>query len=101
MDKLQPGDMKLVDGVLNVRLPQAEIFVSSLDNNKSYVYSRDTGPLTNQTKDLETLVRQTAEEEIRKAALEDGIIEQAQTNAETYLYKFFSALGYPNPVFIK
>ena len=101
MDKLQPGDMKLVNGVLNVRLPQAEIFVSSLDNNKSYVYTRDTGIIQAPNKDLETLCRQTAEEEIRKAALEDGIITQAQANAETYLFKFFAALGYPNPVFVK
>ena len=101
LDKLKPEDMKLVNGVLNVRLPQAEIFVATLDNNKSYVYSRDTGVLTQQTKDLETLARQSAEEEIRKAALEDGILNLAQQNAEAYLTKFFGALGYPNPVFIK
>ena len=41
----------------------------------------------------ETLVRQNAEDEIRKAAIEDGILEQAQTNAEAYLFKFFAALG--------
>ncbi len=101
MDKLQPEDMKMVNGVLNVRLPQAEIFVATLDNDKSYVYSRDTGALTRQTKDLETLARQSAEEEIRKAALEDGILNLAQQNAESYLFKFFGALGFPNPVFIK
>ena len=101
LDKLKPEDMKMVNGVLNVRLPQAEIFVATLDNNKSYVYSRDTGVLTQQTKDLETLARQSAEEEIRKAALEDGILNLAQQNAEAYLTKFFGALGYPNPVFVK
>ena len=101
LDKLKPEDMKMVNGVLNVRLPQAEIFVATLDNNKSYVYSRDTGVLTQQTKDLETLARQSAEDEIRKAALEDGILNLAQQNAEAYLTKFFGALGYPNPVFIK
>jgi hypothetical protein len=101
LDKLKPDDMKMVNGVLNVRLPQAEIFVATLDNNKSYVYSRDTGVLTQQTKDLETLARQSAEDEIRKAALEDGILNLAQQNAEAYLTKFFGALGFPNPVFIK
>lgn len=101
MSKLQPEDMRLVNGVLNVRLPQAEIFVATLDNSKSYVYTRDTGILTKQTVDLETLARQSAEEEIRKAALEDGILNLAQQNAEVYLSKFFGALGYPNPVFIK
>lgn len=101
MDKLRPEDMTMVNGVLNVRLPQAEIFVATLDNSKTYVYARDTGILTNQTKDLESLARQSAEEEIRKAAIEDGILNLAQQNAEAYLSKFFGALGFPNPVFIK
>lgn len=101
MDKLQPQDMRMVNGVLNVKLPQSEIFVATLDNSKTYVYARDTGVLTKQTKDLETLARQSAEEEIRKAALEDGILNLAQQNAEAYLSKFFAALGYPNAVFIK
>lgn len=101
MSKLQPGDMTLVNGVLNVRLPPTEIFIATLDNDKSYVYSRDTGILTNQTMDLETLARQSAELEISDAAIEDGILDLAQQNAETFLYKFFGALGYPNPVFVK
>lgn len=101
MGKLQPTDMQLQNGVLYVRLPPAEVFVTTLDNSKSYVYTRDTGILTRQTIDLETLARQSAEEEIKKAALEDGILNLAQQNAETFLSKFFGALGYPNPVFVK
>ena len=49
--------------------------------------------------DLETLARQSAEDEIRRAALEDGILQQAQTNAENYLYRFFQSLGYDNVIF--
>ncbi len=101
MAKIQPQDMALVNGVLNVRLPPAEIFIVTLDNNKSYVYQRDTGILTKQTVDLETLARQRAEEEIQKAVVEEGILNQAQANAELYLYKFFQALGYKEVVFIK
>jgi hypothetical protein len=100
MDKLQPGDMALVNDVLNVRLPSAEVFVATIDNQKSYVYTRETGILTKQNIDLETLARQSAEDEIRKAALEDGILQQAQVNAETYLLKFFNALGYKTVVFV-
>jgi hypothetical protein len=101
MDKLQPGDMQMVNGVLNVRLPPAEIFVATLDNEKSYVYNRDTGLLTHGDLNLETTARQAAENEIRKAAVEDGILNLAQQNAETYLFKFFGALGFPNPVFLR
>jgi len=100
MEKLQPEDMRFEGGVLTVRLPPAEIFVATLDNEKSYVYDRQTGLLTAPDPNLETQVRQVAEEEIRKAALEDGILDQAQTNAEAYLLKFFTALGFPNTIFV-
>lgn len=101
MGKLGAKDMQMVNGVLNVRLPPAEIFISSLDNDKSYVYDRETGMLTNGDQNLETSARQRAEIEIKKAALEDGILAKAQLNAESYLTKFFGALGFPNPVFVK
>ncbi len=91
--------MRYENGVLTVKLPPAEIFIAALDNDKSYVYNRDTGLLTKPDINLETLVRQRAEEEILKAALEDGILQQAQTNAEAYLFKFFTALGFPNTIF--
>ena len=100
MEKIQPENMRYENGVLTIQLPPAEIFIASLDNEKSYVYDRQTGLLTKPDQNLETLVRQKAEEEILKAALEDGILEQAQTNAEAYLFKFFSALGFPNTIFV-
>lgn len=100
MDKLRPEDMRYENGVLSVRLPPAEIFIATLDNEKSYVYDRETGLLTKPDPNLETLVRQRAEEEILKGALEDGILEQAQINAEAYLLKFFNALGFPNTIFL-
>jgi len=100
MEKLQPEHMRFENGVLTVRLPPAEIFIATLDNEKSYVYDRETGILAKPDVNLETLVRQRAEEEIRGAALEDGILEQAQLNAEAYLFKFFAALGYPNTIFV-
>ena len=100
LDKLRPEDMRFENGVLTVQLPPAEIFIAALDNEKSYVYDRDTGVLARPDPNLETLVRQSAEQEILKAALEDGILEQAQINAEAYLIKFFSALGFPNTIFV-
>jgi hypothetical protein len=101
MEKIQPGDMRLVNGELQVRLPPAEIFVATLNNEKSYVYDRSTGILTKSVQDLETLARQAAEREILKAANEDGILEQAQRNAELFLYKFFQALGYDDVIFVQ
>lgn len=101
MSKLNPEDMRFENGVLTVRLPPAEVFIATLDNEKSYVYDRDTGILAKPDVNLETMVRQTAEQEILKAAIEDGILEQAQINAEAYLFKFFAALGFPNTIFVE
>lgn len=100
MEKIGPEHLRIENGVLYVTLPPAEIFVATLDNQKSYVYDRETGFLSKGVQDLETLARQSAEDEIRRAALEDGILQQAQTNAENYLYRFFQALGYDNVIFV-
>ena len=99
MEKLQPEDLRLEDGVLYVKLPPAEIFIATLDNEKSYVYDREQGILSPDNFDLETDTRRVAEDEIRKAAIEDGILEQAQVNAEAYLLKFFTVLGYQAVIF--
>lgn len=99
LEKLDPEDLAVKDDILYVHLPQAEVFSATLDNQKSYVYDRETGLLTKGDVNLETAARQAAEEEIRKAALEDGILDLAQGNAETYLSRLFRALGYPEVVF--
>jgi hypothetical protein len=101
MAKLQPEDMRFENGVLRVNLPPAEIFIATLDNGKSYVYQRDTGVFAQPDANLETSVRQEAERQILNAALEDGILQQAQVNAEAYLFRFFAALGYPNTIFVQ
>jgi hypothetical protein len=100
MEKLTPENMQFENGALYVTLPPAEIFIATLDNEKSYVYDRETGALTHGDTNLETTARQAAEEEIYKAAVEDGILDLAQQNAENYLEKFFEALGYENVIFL-
>ncbi len=100
MEKITPENMQFEGGVLYVTLPPAEIFIATLDNEKSYVYDRDTGALTHGDTNLETTARQAAEQEIYKAAIEDGILDLAQQNAENYLEKFFKALSYDNVIFL-
>jgi hypothetical protein len=65
LNQLEASDLKLRSGVLMVRLPHAEVFIATLDNEKSYVYDRQTGLFTKGEQDLETLARQAAEEEIQ------------------------------------
>jgi len=49
---------------------------------------------------LETQARAAAEQEILKAAVEDGILIAAQQNAESYLLRLFNSLGYTDTVFL-
>jgi hypothetical protein len=101
MERLMPGDLSVENGVLTVRLPEAEIFVATLDNDKTFVYHRDTGVLTHGDINLETTARQAAEAEIGKAAIEDGILELAQQNAENYLSRLLNSLGFQDVIFIR
>lgn len=100
LGQIEQEDMWLEEGILYLRLPEAEIFIATLDNDKSYVYDRDTGLFTKGDIHLETSARQLAEQEIEKAALEDGILELARGNAEQYLFRFLRSLGFPDVIFV-
>ena len=100
LEKLGSQDLVFEDGTMKFRLPEAEIFDATLDNDKSYVYDRETGLLTHGDINLETTARQAAEEQIRQAALDDGILAQAQANAETFLESLLNKLGYAQVSFV-
>jgi hypothetical protein len=99
LNKLDPEDLEVRGNVLYVTLPEAEIFITALDNEQSYVFDRDTGIFTHGEVNLETEARQAAEREIEKSALEDGILEIAAQNAESFLDRLFRDLGYPEVIF--
>jgi len=99
LSQLLVEDVNLEEGLLRIKLPEAEIFVVRLDNQKSYIYDRQTGIFTKGDKDLETQARQAAEKEILETAIDDGILEQARINAEAYLLRFLNSLGFQAIVF--
>jgi hypothetical protein len=101
MGQMTAADIWFDDvGTLVIRLPEAEIFISTLDNQKSYVYDRDTGIFTHGDVNLESTIRQAAEVEIENAALEDGILAQARANAEIYLFRLLRSLGHEDVIFV-
>ena len=101
MQKIQPGDMQFQNDILYVKLPPAEIFTNAVDESKTEIFDIQTGPLADPDPNqvLECIL--AAKEVILKAAMEDNILGQAQTNAEAYLLNFFAALGFPNTIFVK
>ena len=100
LDKIGVDDLEVdEDGRVLLELPPAEIFITVLDNEKSYIYDRDVGLLRRGDIQLESAARLAAEREIERTALEDGIINQAQINAEAYLYRLLRSLGFPDVTF--
>lgn len=99
MSKISEDDIIVSNNEAFVTLPAAEIFISTLDNEQTYVYDRQTAVLGQQV-DLETLARQEAERRITEGALEDGILDKAQENAEVYVRGLLTALGFQEVTFI-
>lgn len=98
LSRLQREDVQVVGETVYITLPASEIFVATLNNDETFVYDRQTAVLGQQI-DLETLARQEAESEILEAALEDGILDLAQDNAERYVEGLMRGLGFEEIVF--
>ena len=99
--KMEDGDIQVVDPVtVMVHLPEAEVLVATLDNNKSYVVDRDVGLFTGADPELETQVRQIGEASILEYALDEvKILEVADQNAKDYMAGFLNDLGFENVIF--
>lgn len=99
LGKLDPEDVRVNGlGQITIILPPAEVFSATLDNHQTYVYSRNTGLLTKGNIQMETEARKAAEDEIRQAAIDDGILVQADRNAQAFLQTFLGSLGFDEVV---
>jgi hypothetical protein len=94
LGKIGSGDVVVQGRAVTLRLPAAEIFSTRIDNQKTRVYSRDTGILVPVDPNLETDVRREAERQLREAALKDGILTAAARNARATLTSFLKGLGF-------
>ncbi len=87
------------DGTVYIHPPTAEVFVNTLDNNRTYVYDRRTGA-AGMNPQLETAARQEAEQLILQSAIEDGILDEAEKNAREVLRSFILSLGFQHVIFV-
>lgn len=95
LGKLQKEDVSVEEGRVTVDLPEPEILSSALDEERTEVYDRDQGLLNfNPDEDLETEARRDAVRRIEASARENGILEDAEANAETGLRSFLRSLGF-------
>jgi hypothetical protein len=100
LGKLEINDLWWDSGILYVRLPEPEILSARIDNDKSYIFDREKGLFTKGDIHLETVARQVAEREIEKTALEDGILDLARVNAESFLFRLLHSLDISEIIFV-
>ena len=89
-----PADIVVSGPSVRVAVPAAEIFSARIDNERTRVYSRETGLFSAVDPNLESEVRRVAEQQIRQAALDQGVLQLAKTNAAVTLKNFLRGLGF-------
>lgn len=91
---LKPGNVKVEGKQIQLYLPPAQVFSTRLDSARTRVYSRQTGLLVPTDPNLESQVRQQAEQQLLEAALADGILRTAQQNASQTITSLLQGLGF-------
>ncbi len=92
--QLTEDDISIEDDRITLRLPPPQVLSTRLDSEQTRVYDRQQGLLTKGEADLESTARQAAEETIRQAACEGGILQQASDNAQSQLAGLLRSLDF-------
>jgi hypothetical protein len=94
LGKLQTSNVSIKNHAIHVRMPDPEIFVATLDNAGTHVYSRTTGLLVPEDTNLESETREKALEQVKQAALDGGILSKAKDNAQATLTTMLQGMGF-------
>jgi len=96
---LDPSQLTIDGKSVSITLPEPSVFSTRLDNQRTRVYSRETGLFTSPDPELESDVRREAERQMTQAALDGGILKTAATNARATLTSLLQGLGFDAVMF--
>ncbi|HOW67599.1 MAG TPA: DUF4230 domain-containing protein [Candidatus Paceibacterota bacterium] len=91
--QLKPDDVEIRGTTARIRLPPAVITDVYLDENQTRVIERNTGLLRTFDKDMEQNARQVAVDDMRRAARNAGILQEANTRARQLLSEWLHLSG--------
>jgi hypothetical protein len=94
LSKVKADDIIVRKDVVKVRVPKAEVLTVRIDNERTRVYSRETGLFSSVDPNLESDVRRAAEQQLREAAMDEGILKIADENARATLTRLLEGLGF-------
>jgi hypothetical protein len=94
--KLSDSDVHVYPSTraIQVRLPAPEVTSSALDERATHVVSRSTDMLAERNEQLEGDARRRAEDQMRAAAIEAGILERARASTDRALRALLRSFGY-------
>ncbi len=84
LTRMKIQDVSVTEDTLYIKLPEPEICYYKLNLEKTRLYSVETGFFTDRDKFIERAYQQ-AEQDIKQAALNTGILEQTKDNARMIL----------------
>jgi ABC-type phosphate transport system auxiliary subunit len=84
LTKVKETDINQQGDSVFVRLPKAELCVSKVNHTESRVYDTNMFAVMDEAELVDEAYKQ-AEEQIKESALEQGILEQSQTQAQKML----------------
>jgi hypothetical protein len=94
LSKIEPSDIHVQGTRVQMILPPAEILVTAIDNQATYVYMNQKPFYLPNDKTLEGKARQAAEDQLRTYALQHDILSQAEENGKYRLEAFLRSLGF-------
>ena len=92
--KVTEDDIVVLGTTVLIFLPPPEVLYSRIDNEKTFVYERETGILRRPDPDLESEARRLAEEHLVSWALDRDILDKAEETGVIYLENFLRSLGF-------
>lgn len=94
LSTLSEEDTRISRGKLSIDLPAPVILSAALDNEATKVYDRQTGFLNRGALNLESQARQAAEQSIRAAACQGGILTAAGEQGKVFITRMFQLAGF-------
>jgi hypothetical protein len=94
LSKVKDEDIVTQGTIVKITLPPPEIFHTRIDNERTYVYERQTGLLVKPDPSLESRARLLAEQALTDWAIQRGIHDQADKYGRYQLENLLRSLGF-------
>jgi hypothetical protein len=94
LDQIEPADIRISGKSISLALPRPRVMDVYLDDRQTQIVDWSTGLLRVFDKDLEQSARRQAVEDLRLAAMQNGILNDAAERAQSQLKILLYQLGF-------